>query len=341
MRGSTVPPVFAASSPLIVALQTQAVPIEVEQWQRRPLGVPLTAADQAALDSLGAAVLLPVGRHATLTAFVCLGYKRSGDVYTSTDLTLLTAVADKVAGELLRFDEAEIRRQAQAMQETLRRYVPEPVAARVLSGQELEVGEREISVLFVDIRGYTTYSEDRTTAENFSMVNRYTETVSRVVQQHGGTIVEFTGDGVMAVFGAPGPLAEKERCAVAAGREIVAAVRTMALGKEHPESRPLEVGVGIATGPAFVGTIQAVDRLIWTAIGNTPNLGARLQSISRELNAAIVIDAATWIAAGDVAADFEWHEKMPIRRRRQTEDVYVLPLAASTVPAQGPLAAGA
>jgi primosomal protein N' len=112
-------------------------------------------ADRAALDSLGAAVLLPIGRNQTLTAFVCLGQKRSGDVYTATDLALLAAVADKVSGELLRFDEAEIHRHAQAMQEALRRYVPGSVATQVISGQELEAGEREVSVLFVDLRGYT------------------------------------------------------------------------------------------------------------------------------------------------------------------------------------------
>jgi hypothetical protein len=168
VRGKAVPPAFDASSSLVTTLQTQTVPIEVEQWRRRTAGVQLGPADQAALDSLGAAVLLPVSRNQALTAFVCLGQKRSGDVYTSTDLALLAAVADKVSGELRRFDEAEIRRQAQARQDALRRYVPGAVAAQVVSGQELEAGEREMSVLFVDIRGYTTYSEGRTAAEIFS-----------------------------------------------------------------------------------------------------------------------------------------------------------------------------
>src|SRR5262249_22551532 len=167
--------------------------------------------------------------------------------------------------------------------------------------------------------------------ENFSMVTRYTETVSQVVHNHGGMIVEFTGDGMMAVFGAPEPLAEKEQCAVAAGREIVAAVRALALGRESPESRPLAVGAGIATGQAFLGNIQSADRLIWTAIGNTANLGARLQSLSRDLNAAIVIDTATWKAAREYTADFERHEQMPIRGYRQAEDVYALPLAVPVV----------
>jgi adenylate cyclase len=210
------------------------------------------------------------------------------------------------------------------------------VAARVVSGQGLEASEREISVLFVDIRGYTTYSEGRTAEEIFSTVNRYTEAVSRVVRQHGGTIVEFNGDGMMAVFGAPDPLTEKERATVMAGREIVAAVRSLALGKAKPESQPLEVGVGVATGQAFVGNIQSVDRLIWSAIGNTTNLAARLQSLTRDLAAAIVIDARTWTSAGDAAADFESHERTPIRGRRQTEDVYVLPLAAPALRAPKP-----
>jgi len=166
-----------------------------------------------------------VSRNESPTTFVCLGRKRSGDIYTQTDYALLTAVADKVAGELLRFEEAEIHRQTRATHDALRRYVPEPVAARIVSGQGLEAGEQEISVLFVDIRGYTTYSEGRTATEIFSLVNRYTETVSGVVRHHKGTIVEFNGDGMMAVFGAPESLVEKERAAVEAGREIVTAVR--------------------------------------------------------------------------------------------------------------------
>jgi adenylate cyclase len=157
-------------------------------------------------------------------------------------------------------------------------------------------------------------------------VNRYTETVSRIVRAHGGTVVEFNGDGMMAVFGAPAPLAQKERAAVAASREIVLSVGSLDLGAHREQ--PLEVGVGIATGKAFVSNIQSIDRLIWSAIGDTSNLAARLQGLTRELNAAIVIDSATRMKAGTVADDFERHDSMPIRGRRQSEDVYSLPLPA-------------
>jgi class 3 adenylate cyclase len=333
VRGRTVAPVLNADAPLITALQLEARPVEVERWLRRPI-ISLSPADRAVLDSLGAAVLVPMQRGGMIAAFLCLGQKRSGDIYTATDLTLLTAVAEKVSAELRRFDEAEIAQEVRTVSAALRRYVPEPIAAQIVSGQNLEARESDVSILFVDIRGYTSYAEDRPAAEVFSTVNRYTEIVSRVVRSHGGTVAEFNGDGMMVVFGAPAPLAQKERAAVAASREIVLSVRSLDLGAHREQ--PLEVGVGIATGKAFVGNIRAVDRLIWSAIGDTSNLAARLQGLTRELDAAIVIDAATWTAARDVVASFERHGRMPIRGRRQTEDIYALPLDCVRGPTQQP-----
>jgi class 3 adenylate cyclase len=326
-RGRAVAPTINAGTVLAAMLQSENRSLEVERWLRRG-ALALSSSDRAVLDSLGAAVLVPMHRGDMLEAFVCLGQKRSGDIYTPTDLTLLTAVAERTSGELRRFDEAEVARQVRLMSDSLRRYVPEQIAAQVVSGQNLDARESEVSVLFVDIRGYTSYAEDRPAAEVFSTVNRYTETVSRVVRAHGGMVVEFNGDGMMAVFGAPAPLAQKERAAVAAASEIVFSVHSLDLGVHHQQ--PLEVGVGIATGKAFVGNIQSIDRLIWSAIGDTSNLAARLQGLTRELNAIVVIDAATRAGAGDAAADFERRDAMPIRGRRQTADIYVLPLAASS-----------
>jgi adenylate cyclase len=91
--------------------------------------------------------------------------------------------------------------------------------------------------------------------------------------------------------------------------------------------RALAVGVGVATGSAFVGSIQAVDRMIWTALGNTTNLAARLQGLTRDLDAAMVIDLATWRAAGE-PPEFERREQVAIRGRSQREDLYVLSLGA-------------
>jgi class 3 adenylate cyclase len=321
VRGRAVPPAFRAQSAFVDLLESNAAPLPLDRWAGRRAPV-LTDFDREALDTLGADVVIPVRRDEKLVAFVCLGTKRSGDVYTSTDLSLLAAVGDKVSSELARFDEAEVASQREAMHQAMRRYVPGAIKVRVERGEELRTEEQEISILFVDIRGYTSYSEGHRAEEIFSTVNRYTEAVSGVVQRRRGTIVEFNGDGMMAVFGAPDRIPNKEGAALEAGREIVTAVREAGLGDDEP----LEVGVGIATGPAFVGDIQSVDRVIWSAIGNTTNLAARLQSLTRDLDASIVIDQITRDAVGPGSADFKEHADTRIRGRTEPQTIYSLPL---------------
>src|SRR5262245_7634260 len=278
---------------------------------------------RAMLESLAALAIVPVQAGGALAAFACLGPKRSGDVYTSTDLAWLVAVREGVRRELRRLDHSALLREAERRQASFRRYVPGAIAAELESGADLEVGEREVSVLFVDIRGYTAYAEGRGAEEIFSTINRYTHVVSQIVRAHGGSVVEFNGDGMMAVFGAPRELAAKERAAVDAALAIADAVAALPVGAA---SERLSVGLGIATGQAYVGNIRAEDRLIWSAIGNTTNLAARLQTLTRELHASIVIDVATWKGAGESGASFREHGAVRIRNRTGTQTVYARPL---------------
>jgi class 3 adenylate cyclase len=325
VRGRPAPPAFAAQSTLIAALQERTAPLAAERWSARR-STALTPFEHAAIETLEVAVLVPFHRGSDLVAFSCLGPKRSGDIYTPTDLAWLGAVAGKVSDRLLALDATAVAEQARAMQEALRRYVPGAVAARLASGKDIEAGEREVTVLFVDIRGYTGFSEAREAEEIFHTVNRYTEMVSRLVRARGGVVVEFTGDGMMAVFGAPDALAMKERAAVQVARDIVAAMAE--LPAPAATNQPtLSVGVGIGTGPAFVGNIQSSDRFIWTVIGNTVNLAARLQSMTRELDAAVAIDDTTFRRAGrETCAAFVRHGDLAIRGRAQPETVHALPL---------------
>jgi class 3 adenylate cyclase len=306
VRGPAAPPAFGTDSLLVRTLERRLRPLAADAAE-------LDAFDRAALETLGAAVLVPTRRREDVVAFTCLGPKRSGDIYTPEELAYLAAVANRCSEVLLKLDDDVVIREARQMQEALRRYVPGAVADEIESGRALEASEREVTVLFVDIRGYTSLAERRAAEEIFSTVNAYTERVSEFVRGRGGAVVEFNGDGLMAVFGAPRELPSKERAAVEAAREIVGAFRD-----------GIEVGVGIASGPAFVGNIRAADRWIWSAIGNTTNLAARLQALTRELNAAIAIDAPTREGAGYVCADFVRHEGVPIRGRDERCDVWAL-----------------
>jgi adenylate cyclase len=277
------------------------------------------------LENLGLAIVVPVMQGETPAALLCLGPKRSGDIYTPTDLTLLAALADKVSSELRRFDAAEVLRQERAMQQALRRYVPDPVVGLLANGEDIGGGEREVSILFVDLRGFTTYSELREAGSVFSIVNRYSEAVSHIIRDHGGTVVEFLGDGMMAVFGAPGVLPDHPAAALRCATSIVGSMKELQLA--GPGEAPIEVGIGLATGTAFVGDVRMAERSFYTAIGDVVNLAARLEKLTRTLDAAIAIDDSTYAAAGPAAAGFVQHGPTLVRGRRQPVDVYFMPLA--------------
>jgi adenylate cyclase len=226
---------------------------------------------------------------------------------------------------LQRFDDLTLRDETRKLEASLRRYVPGAVADVIDHGEELEPKNEEVSVLFVDLRNYTSLSEAHEAEEIFSSVNRYTELVSQLVRDEGGVVVEFNGDGMMAVFGAPAPLPDKEAAAV---RAALAITRTVGdLPAPGGEVGAMRTGVGIATGPVFVGNIRAADRLIWSAIGNTTNLAARLEGLTRDLDVDVVIDATTWDRAGNEAVDFDARLRIPIRGRTTLHDLYVKSMA--------------
>ena len=320
VEGRGVAAELPASGPVLATLRAHCRPLCLagQLAGRRPAACdPFTT---ATLSVLNAAVVLPIlDAEGGLAALVALGPKRSGDLYTESELHLLRAVADRAALELRHFEEQQFREESRAMQAAMRRYVPGAVAEQIERGGALETGEREVTVLFVDVRGYTALSEGSAAQEVFSTINRYTRAVSELVRDAGGTVVEFNGDGMMAVFGAPEELADKELAAVRSGRRIAQEVEEI----EHA-GRRLSVGVGIATGPAFVGNIQAADRMIWSAIGNTTNLAARLQAMTRDLDASVVIDPATHAALGGEGRGFRRIEQIAIRGRSERLDVFAL-----------------
>ena len=133
----------------------------------------LSSFQRAVLETLGAEVVVPVRRAGQLVAFVCLGGKRSGDVYTEQDRALLASIVEKASNELVRFHELELAR-AGAMNARLRRYVPGAMAEQLERGGSLARGEREVSVLFVDVRGYPA-SPSRHARADLRAVSAYTE----------------------------------------------------------------------------------------------------------------------------------------------------------------------
>src|SRR6476469_5797745 len=149
------------------------------------------------------------------------------------------------------------------------------------------------SIMFSDIRGFTSLVESQPPEDTIDLLNTYYTLMFDAIGGQGGVVNQMVGDGLMAIFGAPLPLAQPERAAVNAAREMLELVRLFnadrrALGK--PEIR---IGIGVATGEMVAGYTGTQERATYTCVGDTVNLAARLEQHTKEAGHAILIDAAT------------------------------------------------
>ena len=165
--------------------------------------------------------------------------------------------------------------------------VANPALAR-LGGQR-----REMSVLFSDIRGFTTFSEKGQPEDIVHMLNEYFTRMVAIVFRHKGTVDKFVGDMVMALFGAPVEDPEHAEHAVAAALEMLEELRKLNL-KWAAEGRPnLDIGIGVNTGPMIAGNIGSDEIMSYTVIGDAVNLGSRLESLNKNYGTRIIISDAT------------------------------------------------
>jgi adenylate cyclase len=235
----------------------------------------------------------------------------------------LSIATHAAAAELERIRvEALVRHQQQHV-EQLSRYVPGPISECIQADRVLDSGEREITVLFLDIRGYTASASALRCSQVFRLLNRYVRSASSIIRRRGGTIVEFNGDGMMAVFGAPDPLEKKEDAAAWTALKLVQSVPPLLRRLETDLADAPSIGVGVASGRGYVGDIAAEDRLIWSAVGSTTNLASRLQTLTRELRVPIALDEATWIASGDAARHFSRRDGVSVRGLPDPLTLYV------------------
>ncbi len=169
------------------------------------------------------------------------------------------------------------------------RFVNPHVVQELVSHGGLSRGgeSREVSVLFSDIRGFTTLCEKRTPQEIVTLLNRYFTLQVEVVFRHGGSLDKFIGDCIMAFWGAPLDDAEHAQHAVAAALEMAEVLQRFKheLGEQDAD---FDVGIGIHSGPAVVGLIGSDQRREYTAIGDTVNLASRIEGLTKGVSRILV-----------------------------------------------------
>jgi adenylate cyclase len=185
-------------------------------------------------------------------------------------------------------------RERRLLHDAFGKYVTRQVSEAVLKG-ELELGgeRREISILFSDIRGFTTLSEKMEPEEVVSFLNKYLGVMVGVITRHGGTLDKFIGDGIMAIFGAPLDLESHTDSAVRAALEMREKLEVVNEELEREDGVSIRIGIGINTGEVIVGNIGSEQKMEYTAIGDHVNLAARIESLNKEHDTDILISENT------------------------------------------------
>ena len=250
--------------------------VSTEQCLGRPYYDALRSLNGTALPTLVETVKVKEERHMGFEVQSKLPGR--GTVSLSMNLSPLKDAEDRTQGVAIVVDDVTETKRLRAIQDMFRRYLSPAVVDRLPSDPaQLKLGghRREVSILFADIRGFTSFSEKLPPEEVMDTLNRYLSIAAEAILAYEGTLDKFMGDAVMAIFNAPLP---QEDHALRAVRAAVAMQRAIAdYHQQLGDKRGLSFGVGINVGEVVVGNIGTTARMDYTAIGDAVNLAKRLQ----------------------------------------------------------------
>ena len=246
-------------------------------------------------------------------------------VYPITALTLSAVGALGVHYLLVAFEREQVR-------DVFARFVPEAVVDQVLkrTDADLRLGgvEMEGTVLFTDLRGFTSASEHLPAPVVIELINRHLDEIVDAVMSQGGTLVSYTGDGIMAVFGAPIEQPDHAERAFAAGREMVE-VRLPRWNQWLRDSNlgeGFKMGVGVNSGRFMSGNIGSAQRLAYTAMGDTINTASRIEGMTKGTPYMLFIaDSTKALLSPEDAASLVFLDEVDVRGRTTKLKLWALP----------------
>jgi len=200
------------------------------------------------------------------------------------------------------------------------RFVPENVVDEVLAradGLRLGGVQREGTVMFTDLRGFTTFAESLAPEQVIDVLNHYLSEMSDAILDHGGTLVAYMGDGIMAVFGAPLEQSDHADRALATAREMLTTrlPRFNAWLREHGLSDGFRMGIGLNSGQVMSGNVGSERRVEYTAVGDTTNSAARIEQLTKGTPHQLMLSDATRGALHEQPADLLFVDELELRGR--------------------------
>jgi adenylate cyclase len=219
------------------------------------------------------------------------------------------------------------------------RFVPEDVVDEVLASTDagLRLGgvQRDGTVMFSDLRGFTSFAESLAPAEVIEVLNKYLSEMSDAILDHGGTLVAYMGDGIMAVFGAPIEQDDHADRALAAAREMldVRLPRFSAWLREEGLSEGFRMGIGLNSGRVMSGNVGSERRVEYTAIGDTTNTAARLEGMTKGTPHQLFVADSTRSRLKEPPPDLVFVDEFEVRGRQARVKLWSVPDKDEAVPA--------
>jgi predicted ATPase/class 3 adenylate cyclase/GAF domain-containing protein/tRNA A-37 threonylcarbamoyl transferase component Bud32 len=216
-----------------------------------------------------------------------------GIIYLENNLTTAAFTEERLALLRTLAGQAAISLENARLYDACKRFVPDQFLSFLEKKSLLDVQlgdqvEREMTILFSDIRDFTTISEQMTPAENFAFINEYLGFMEPEIQKHGGFIDKYIGDGIMALF----PNSADD--AVQGSLAMLEQLKKYNLSRQARNLPPVRIGIGLHTGMLMLGIVGGMGRMDGTAIGDAVNLGSRVEGLTKSYGASLLITYETW-----------------------------------------------
>ena len=284
--------------PLIQKIAERKKEVTIYDIQKDPFFEDVRDSCEDTITQLGAILIIPIIYEDRLTGLISLGKKKSGKFYRREDIKLLSILANQgsvaIENAIMLKEIIEKERVKAKILDAFGKYVTREVRDQILGGHIPFDGEaKDVTVLFADLRDFTALAESNSPKEVVKIINGYFSEMADAISKHKGLVLQFIGDEIEAVFGAPLALENHPTHAV---RAAIAMRERLVLVNKNLQQQgyfPLRHGIGIHTGNVVAANIGSEDRLSYALVGDTVNVASRIQGLNKKFDTDILISAST------------------------------------------------
>jgi class 3 adenylate cyclase len=275
---------ISSDDPLLYLISKEKKLITKYDIEKDPRYVNLRESCEQRFSEIGASILTPFIYQGEVTGALAVGYKKSGHFYSREDVDLLNTLANHGAVAIENARLAEQMKKEETVRTNLARYLSPQIVDQIIT-HDVQVnlgGDRKVvTVLFSDIRNFTTITETRQPDQLVLILNEYFTEMARIIFENQGSLDKYIGDAIVAVFGSLITLENSAKNAVQAAIQMMKQMPVLNEKWMREYGFSMDIGIGINTGEVFLGNIGSPERMEFTVIGDTVNVASRFSGLAQ------------------------------------------------------------